>query len=762
MAGIGTQARLRSALRRISPDGRAVLVIVGAVLLANLLSLLGVFDANPLGPRSGLIAAVTPGPLPGQPTIDPNVGFISQAVGHRAVIDLLHGQLPWWDPFEGTGAPLAGGLQAAAFFPLTLLTWFSNGLIWEHVLLECLSGVATYLLLRRLVVGRIAATAAGVAFALNGTFSWFAHATVNPIAFLPLLVLGVELALGAANQRRPGGWWLIALAGALSFYAGFPEVAYINALLVAGWLIWRAASIDRARLRPFLGKVAAGGVSGLLLCVPLLIATVDYFNHGDLWLHAGGHFSHVYLPTRTLPQQLMPYVFGPILAFTDARFTVFAAWLNVGGYLGAALLVLGLIGLLSPGRRGLRIVLGLWIVLMLARMYHAPAFLGDVVNLLPGMSNTAVFRYASSSVEFAAVILAAFGIDALTTAEHRRRVTVISLAAVVVIAVGGLVAHSLTRQLGPVYGRHPYLAVSVAGALAVVGLVAVAACVRRPGWRAGLAAAALAGEAVVLFVVPQFSAPRSVAVDTAPVAFLRTHLGLQRYFTLGPLAPNYGAYYGLASLNAVDVPVPTAFQRYVNRRLDPFVDPTAFVGTGAGGRPAAAPPPAVELLHNLRGYREAGVAYVLTPAGQPLPTDASSMLTLVDRTPSTWIYRVSQASAYMTTTTPGCSVLAASRTSARTNCPQATVVVRRETDMPGWTATVDGRGTAIRCLDGTFQAVRVPPGSHRLSFAYSPPGVGWGGLALLVGLAALIVPPVLRRRGRRLAPTSAGVTGAGP
>src|SRR5579884_2187925 len=138
-----------------------MLVIVGAVLLANALYLLGVFDANPLGRRSGLVAAIQAGPLPGQPTIDPNVGFLSQAVGHRAVLDLLHGQLPWWDPYEGTGAPLAGGLQAAALFPPTLLTWFSNGLIWEHVLLEALSGVATYLLLRRLAVGRVAATGAG-------------------------------------------------------------------------------------------------------------------------------------------------------------------------------------------------------------------------------------------------------------------------------------------------------------------------------------------------------------------------------------------------------------------------------------------------------------------------------------------------------------------------------------------------------------------------------------------------------------------------
>jgi hypothetical protein len=471
---------------------------------------------------------------------------------------------------------------------------------------------------------------------------------------------------------------------------------------------------------------------------------VDYFDHADLWLHTGGYFSHVFLPTRTLPQQILPYAFGPILAFTDLKFTVFAAWLNIGGYLGSALLILGLVGLFSAQRRGLRVILALWIVVMLARMYHAPAFLGGAVNLLPGMSDAAVFRYSPPSVEFAAIVLAAFGIDTLVGTDHRRLVTAAAAGSVALIAVAALVAHPLTRQLGAVYARHPYLAVSVAWAVAVVLLVGVASWLRRPRVRAALAAALLAGDALVLFVIPQLSAPRSVTVDAAPVAYLRQHLGTQRYFTLGPLAPNYGAYYGLASLNAVDVPIPTAFERYVNRRLDQVVDPTAFVGNTGGGRPLTAPAPAQELLHNLRGYQEAGVAYVLTPAGQSLPTGRRFGLTLVDRTPSTWIYHLAGAAPYMDTTNSSCEVSAAGRTWARIACTQRTVLVRRETDMPGWTAGIDGHAVPIHPVDGVFQGVELGPGHHRVSFSYIPPGVGWGGLALLVGVLTLLKLPATR------------------
>src|SRR5207302_5738 len=75
-----------------------------------------------------------------------------------------------------------------------------------------------------------------VAFALNGAFAWFSHAPVNAIPFLPLLLLGIELAYTASSEERRGGWWLIAVAGALSIYAGFYEVAYVDGLMAVFWL----------------------------------------------------------------------------------------------------------------------------------------------------------------------------------------------------------------------------------------------------------------------------------------------------------------------------------------------------------------------------------------------------------------------------------------------------------------------------------------------------------------------------------------------
>src|SRR5262249_47295650 len=148
----GNSYVMRSAVRRavrsrLRGELGCLLVITAAVLLANLPFLIGVADANPLGTRSGLAASVSPGPLPGERAADPNDGFVSQALGHRAALDVLHLRSPWWNPYEGTGAPLAGEMQSAALFPPTLLTALPNGQLYEHVLLEVLAGICTFLLL---------------------------------------------------------------------------------------------------------------------------------------------------------------------------------------------------------------------------------------------------------------------------------------------------------------------------------------------------------------------------------------------------------------------------------------------------------------------------------------------------------------------------------------------------------------------------------------------------------------------------------------
>ncbi len=723
--------------------------IAAMVVLAHLPHLLGFFDPNPLGSRSGLVVSTTDGLIPGQPTMDPNNGFTSQALGHRAAIDWVHLRLPWWNPYEATGTPLAGEMQSAALFPPTLLTLLSNGQLYERMLLEILAGISTFLLLRRLSVAVWASAVGGIAFALNGTFAWFAHAAFNPVAFLPLLLLGIEYAYSASAAGRRGGWWLIAVAGALSLYAGFPEVAYIDALLAVVWAGWRATCLgrDRGRLLSFGAKAAAGAAVAALLATPFLIVSLGYVHDGFVGKHANDFYDSVHLPAEGLSQLLLPYVYGPISGFSDPKGILTTLWGGGGGYITTSLLLFAVLGLLSKGRRGLRLVLAGWIVLATARIY-GPSFVGEALGLLPGMSQVTFSRYGFATLELAVVMLAALGLDDLARAP-RRRVIWAAAASFLLVAVAAIGARSLADQLGSAYAHQRYYEVAVAFGVGIVLAGVAFALIRDSRTRMWLAALLVTGEALVLFAVPEFAAPRSVKLDMAPVSFLQRNLGSSRFFTLGPLQPNYGTYFGVASLNVNDIPLPKGFPPYVHRRLDAVVVPTHLVGNYGGNRPPFARSPQQELIRNLDGYRAAGVRYVLTPVDQPLPPNP--FFTPAFRSPSTLIYRLSGASPYFTASNPRCLVRPDGRRSVRVMCPGPATLVRRETAIRGWRARVDGDAVPIGKADDLFQTVNVGAGSHHVTFDYRPPHITWGYLAFAAGCAWLLVAGLSGRRRRAAA-----------
>jgi len=731
-----------------SPDARPILAIASVVVLANILYVSGVFDSNPIAMWSGLGRVTSPGLLGGLPTIDPDNGVTSQALGHLAALDWFHLQLPWWNPYEGTGTPLAGEMQGAALFPLTIFTAIANGQLYEHILFELVTGVATYLLLRRLQVARWASAVAAIAFALNGTFAWFAHAPVNPIAFLPLVLLGLEIAFSASRSGQSAGWWLIAIAGALSVYAGFPETTYIDSLFAVLWFAWRCGCADRQHLRAFVTKVAIGAVVAVSLAAPILVAFLGYVSH-SVNVHQGQSFGNAQLPPAAMPQLLLPYVYGPIFGFAEPTGVLSGIWGSVGGYLSTSLLLFGLLGLVSPGRRGLRTILLAWIVLVIARTFGEPPGLGAVLRVLPYMSHVAFYRYADPTLELAVIILAALGMDSLTTKPAQgwrlAAVTAVSLAVVAAATVGAVpLAHKIAAASHRAYSRG-----SVIWAVAVVAAGGLAALLRSSRARRLMVASIISVDALVLFVLPELSAPRSVTVDTAPVAYLQRHQGLSRFATLGPLQPNYGSYFGLLALNNDDALVPTAFATYISAHLDQAVNPIIFVGTVAG-RPPGAPTSQQELLSNLNGYRAAGVRYVLAPAGDELPLGPNAF-TIVFRSSTTLIYRLAGTSSYFTTTNPTCTVNAQTGESARVSCSTSTTLVRRETYMSGWSAEVDGHAQPVSRYDGDFQVVTIRPGSHRVTFGYTPPGMDWAVLGFAAGCLCLLGAPLLARaRARRL------------
>jgi hypothetical protein len=728
------------------PHAVPVALIIGAVAVANALYLSRAFDPNPVNQQSGLATTLEPGLLPGLDTIDPNAGFTSQALGHHAVMEWLGGRVPWWNAYEGIGAPLAANMHSAAFFPLVALVGFPSGQVFFFAVLEAIGGIATYLLLRRLSICRAPALAGGIAFALNGTFAWFRYAASNPIALLPLLLLGVERAFENADLGQRAEIVLVAVAVALSLYSGFPETAFLDGLLAAVWVIARASEIRGAARIRFLAEVAGGGVTGVLLAAPVVGPFLHYLLYADIGGHAGA-FAHAHLQTEAVPMLLLPYIYGPIFGFTsyDGSSTLMAVWSSVGGYLTTSVATLAFVGVAGRRHRALRVSLALWIVAALGKTYGltTATFL---LNLVPGVSATAFYRYVWPSVTMAVIVLASFGFQDVVAGEiTRRRIAgalVLAILVTVALSVGAF--PELHRLSGAPHLRSWALASAAWAATFVVG-VSAAALVLRGTARAFAIASLVVIDACALLIVPQLSAPRAATIDLAPVAFLRSHLATSRFYTLGPIQPNYGAYFGIASINVNNTPIPQAWSSYVVRNLDPGAVPLIFTGTRPQA-PAARPTAAEVFLEHLAAYEEVAVKYVVVPAGLAFPkTEVADSLRQVFSDAVATIFELPNPRPYFEASVDSCTLEPAGRERVHTSCPRAFTLLRRELFMPGWEASADGEALRMEQHGELFQAVEVPAGSHVVRYRYNPPYLNLLLLAVALGVCLLVVVGV---RGR--------------
>ena len=706
--------RVTQYLGGLSPHVVPLALIILAVLVGNAVYLFGIGSSDPIA-WTASIAHSTCAMICGRPSIDANVGNITQPLGHLAAMDVLHGHFPWWNPFEGLGQPLAGEMQSAALFPLTWLLAVPTGLLWFHVLLEVTAGVATYFLLRRLSLPTTACAVGGVLFALNGTFAWLANSVVNPLAFLPLLLLGVEILLSHAASRTSKGWYLVAIALALSLYSGFPEVAYFNGLFALVWAGARLSSIAPAYRVRAVRRLGAASVAGVALAAAILVPFVDFLKVS----YSGGHTAAIdgswALSYRSIPMLIDPYVYGSI--YQNAHVTV--EWGEVGGYFGASVIALALVGAWGPRLRGLRIALLAWTVVALAGAFN-PLGVRKVWNLLPFVTSASLPRYIMPSCEFAVILLAVLGLADLAdnASRTKRRLLAAVIIVILVVVLGILLGRPLNHHLILQGAGRTLFALASAVPLVALAIVLGSRFLKSASTRVTLVSVVVVAESLLLFIVPTLAAPAHVTVDNAPLHFLQAHQGEERFVDLSVLYPNWGSEFSINSLNAIDLPFPETFKNLIQRRLYPGLRPrNAFTRD----RITQVVAQEDELAEHLRSYEGASVKYLLAPRSLALSAALRSLgVTAVFQDQATTIYQLPHTRPFFSTSSP-CRIASSSFDVVRISCPRATTLLRTELSMSGWHASVNGRSTSIATVDGVYQAVDVPKGSSTVSYSFEPP-----------------------------------------
>ena len=731
-------------LRKLPTWTVPVVAIILAVFAGNIMYATGLTNSDPISWTAGIshqLCHVTCG----RPMIDPNVGFITQPLGHLAAYDILHGHLPMWNYFEGLGSPLAGEMQSAALFPLTLLFAFPAGLLWFHMALEMIAGVSTYFLLRRLGLRSLVGASAGALFALNGTYAWIGNSALNPVAFAPMLILGVEIIYDAVRERRANGWYIMALALALSLYAGFPETAYLDGLLALGWAVVRLFSLESSRRLVAVARVALGGVVGTVLALPILVPFVDYLKEANV----GGHvaavdgISHIAGPAYAM--LLDPYIFSTLFS----NRAVGNAWGGIGGYFTASVAVLALVGLLGSRLRPLRIYLGAWVLLGMMLLDNFWS-VRRVWNLLPQMTTISVARYIFPSLELALIVLAAFGLADLATSKLARRALPAAVLVVVSLVMLSVYAGSRYNNGLPITGKQQVILMGLhAIPFVALGLVLVLAFLTRFRVTPWLIALVVVGESLLYFVVPTAEAPKQITLDEAPIAFIKAHQGQERFLDFAVLYPNWGSQYGLNEISQVDLPFPHAYADYLARTLYPSLTPSNQFTIHAGMTGVILQEQ--DLAAHFAAFESASVKYLLFPQQVPLlPALQKLGVKEVFHDYLATIYEMPAPRPFVTASLASCNVSVVSVDHVSVLCPSGpATLLRTELMMKGWHASVNGVEVPISTVDGVYQSIQVPAGTSTVRYFFRPPHETFALIASLLALLFSIATWVFARRGRR-------------
>ncbi len=218
---------------------------------------------------------------------------------------LWSGSIPAWNPYQFSGTPFAADpltgwsyLPAMVLFTLLPLVGATKGFMFLHLLL---AGLSTYALARVLGMGIPGAVLAAVAYEYSG-FLYLVNPCcfgyIGVMAWLPLALLGVELAIRSHSWPRRLLWWGISgLALSQALASWFGQGSYYALLVLGGYVVYRTLYFppsDVRGIRALVGGFFLHGGAVLLFGFALAAAGVlPRLEYNALSNLAGGYPAEV-------------------------------------------------------------------------------------------------------------------------------------------------------------------------------------------------------------------------------------------------------------------------------------------------------------------------------------------------------------------------------------------------------------------------------------------------------------------------------------
>jgi hypothetical protein len=671
------------------------------------------------------------------------------------------GQLPAWNPYELAGTPLLANSQSGVFYPPHILLgilhiptpWAITLLAWFHL---AWAALGVYVLARRLGGSRMGSVIAGLSFGLSSfMIAWTALASViTTVAWIPWILASI-----VAIFHRPfrnfialaASVAMMLLAGHLQFaaYGLMAAVAMTIGMFFAGprgtttvialghkggpSAPIRESTIPTNRIS--LGQaVIALAVGGLIASIQLLpVLSFGKFSHRQNTASAEGYAGYVSSAIKPfeLANLSIPTALGsPREPLQVGQTTISEYWPSLvkqGDNFAESALCIGpliLAGLFAaPWKRRelwpFAAIAVLALLLALGTPLNAALYYG-----VPGWSATGSPGRVICLFVMAACVIGGIGLGEL--AQAKRPIQIAAFAAILI----GIVLAYLGSSLAP-SGSVPADALDTIKGVATATMLPTLAI-----------STVLAAIAIALLSNPTTAKYRSLAI-AVPVALCWIGYGSNYVMTGAPLDPIQGIS-------------PQARVAFINDDWEL-----------AGAAHAIAPPDTASLsrIHELGGYdslihRDTNALLKDINGKDPAPEANGNMMFVK---PGADPAKLTQAGvtelwsskdpAPQPLPGPGrctvsdgqCQITSETYNSIDLTATGSGQLTLRDRMMPGWTAEVDGKPVTLQ--DGLWRALDLgPPGDHKVSMHYSPPGFHTGLALTLLGLAAILCVWLAGRR----------------
>lgn len=659
---------------------------------------------------------------------------------------LRGGHVPGWNPAQFAGAPFAGDpesgwmyLPAMLLFTILPLAAAAKTLAVFHL---ALAGLTTYAFARVLRLSVVGALVAAVAYEFSGYFLAFSVSIptyVEVAAWLPLALLGLELALGSGDWRTRGACWgLSGLALSQIVGAWLGQGAYYALLAFGSYAAYRALLVLpppvprwRHRIQSLVLNVAAVLLIGVALAAAGILPRLEF--------HAVSNLAHGYEGSAAdLGGWRLSTLPLPLLARANNAYYV--------GVVTLALAVLALRHVRGRPITGYFVLLSLGVLafasvntmpLPLSALYHLmPAQIADFHQHVP--ERIMVIFYLGPAV------LAGSTVSAL-------RRWPLANAVLLVVLVGDLLCVGRFAMASQGIRVNPGAYYDPSGAAAFLRAQAGGQPFRYLGYDPGLTATA-AGSGEQLLYRDYWSDPRAAALLVNSRATL---FGLQDVQGYNPIQlQRYVAYIAVLNGHAQEY---HGSYVYADGLASPLLD---LLNARYIIVPAQAPadrPDLLRLTHSLPTvYRDARErvlenraalprSWLVHAARQVAPGETLQLLGsgVVNPRQTALLEARSPMLAQPADPATDQAVIASyapDRVRVRTHSTAAALLMLSDTYYPAWHAYVDGKRAELYAADGALRGIPVPAGTHTVELRYEDAPLRVG---LAVSLAAYLALCVL-------------------